>query len=81
MSVNSRFKGKRKVEYRTAYIGEAALQISEIRMGWLSNFVSELSWALTRTKHIDKDTIGESKLKRVLNTFDITALGVGATLG
>ena len=43
--------------------------------------LSEMLWALTRTKHIDEGKMTESKLKRVLTTFDITALGVGATLG
>lgn len=35
--------------------------------------------ALTRKKRNDTDEV--SKLKRVLNLFDLTALGVGSTLG
>lgn len=35
--------------------------------------------ALTRKKR--NDTSEESKLARVLNLFDLTALGVGSTLG
>lgn len=35
--------------------------------------------ALTRKKQVD--TNEESKLARVLNLFDLTALGVGSTLG
>lgn len=35
--------------------------------------------ALTRKKQ--NDTSEESKLARVLNLFDLTALGVGSTLG
>lgn len=34
--------------------------------------------ALTRKKRLDNE---ESKLARVLNLFDLTALGVGSTLG
>lgn len=36
--------------------------------------------SLTRRKRND-DSGGESKLARVLNLFDLTALGVGTTLG
>ncbi|XP_045474648.1 high affinity cationic amino acid transporter 1-like isoform X2 [Harmonia axyridis] len=36
---------------------------------------------LTRRKAIDSDTGSETPLARVLNTFDLTALGVGSTLG
>jgi hypothetical protein len=34
-----------------------------------------------RKKSMDEDNIGETKLARVLNTFDLTALGIGSTLG
>ncbi|CAK8685536.1 unnamed protein product [Clavelina lepadiformis] len=37
--------------------------------------------ALTRRKRINEETVGESQLARVLTVFDLTALGVGATLG
>lgn len=37
--------------------------------------------ALKRRKHIDPSNEGDSKLARVLNLFDLTALGVGSTLG
>lgn len=36
---------------------------------------------ITRKKVIDPVTVTESSLARVLNTFDLTALGVGSTLG
>lgn len=36
---------------------------------------------LTRKKVIDPVTAEESQLARTLNTFDLTALGVGSTLG
>nr|XP_023020567.1 high affinity cationic amino acid transporter 1 [Leptinotarsa decemlineata] len=36
---------------------------------------------LTRKKVIEHITAEESKLSRILNTFDLTALGVGSTLG
>uniref|UniRef100_H2ZMR7 Cationic amino acid transporter C-terminal domain-containing protein n=1 Tax=Ciona savignyi TaxID=51511 RepID=H2ZMR7_CIOSA len=36
---------------------------------------------LSRLKTVDEETMGESKLARVLTVFDLTALGVGATLG
>ena len=34
-----------------------------------------------RKKQIDQDSIGETKLARCLNTLDLTALGIGSTLG
>lgn len=37
--------------------------------------------ALTRKKIFTSDTSSESKLARVLTLFDLTALGVGSTLG
>ena len=37
--------------------------------------------SLVRRKHINEDTVEESALARVLTVFDLTALGVGATLG
>nr|CAD7430364.1 unnamed protein product [Timema monikensis] len=37
--------------------------------------------ALTRRKRLDTLSLEESKLARVLNTVDLTALGVGSTLG
>ncbi|ENN76165.1 hypothetical protein D910_04210 [Dendroctonus ponderosae] len=36
---------------------------------------------MTRKKSMDPVAIEESRLARVLNTFDLTALGVGSTLG
>lgn len=36
---------------------------------------------LTRKKVIDPVCAEETQLSRVLNTFDLTALGVGSTLG
>ena len=36
---------------------------------------------LTRKKYIDPNTLERTDLARVLNTFDLTALGVGSTLG
>lgn len=37
--------------------------------------------ALNRRKVLDSLALGNSKLARVLTTFDLTALGVGSTLG
>lgn len=37
--------------------------------------------ALTRKKVLQPESLGETQLARVLNTFDLTALGVGSTLG
>lgn len=34
-----------------------------------------------RKKQIDTNNLGETKLARVLNTLDLTALGIGSTLG
>ncbi|XP_002129428.2 high affinity cationic amino acid transporter 1-like [Ciona intestinalis] len=42
---------------------------------------AEIGQAVARRKNVDEDTVGESKLARVLTVFDLTALGVGATLG
>lgn len=36
---------------------------------------------LTRKKVLQPELLGETQLARVLNTFDLTALGVGSTLG
>lgn len=36
---------------------------------------------VTRKKVLDASLLTESRLARVLNTFDLTALGVGSTLG
>ena len=36
---------------------------------------------LTRKKLVENDSMGETKLARVLNTLDLTALGIGSTLG
>lgn len=36
---------------------------------------------LTRKKVLDPVSVEETRLSRVLNTFDLTALGVGSTLG
>lgn len=44
------------------------------------NSCSVITWnALTRKKPVN--TSDETKLARVLNLFDLTALGVGSTLG
>jgi len=37
--------------------------------------------ALGRRKTLDSLAVGNSQLARVLSTFDLTALGVGSTLG
>ena len=37
--------------------------------------------ALARRKHINEDTLEESSLARVLTVLDLTALGIGSTLG
>lgn len=37
--------------------------------------------AISRKKPLDEKEMGESKLDRVLTVYDLTALGVGATLG
>lgn len=37
--------------------------------------------ALKRLKQLDNGTDGDTQLARVLNLFDLTALGVGSTLG
>ncbi|KAL0268057.1 UNVERIFIED_CONTAM: hypothetical protein PYX00_010139 [Menopon gallinae] len=37
--------------------------------------------ALCRRKEVDESSVAQSSLLRVLNTFDLTALGVGSTLG
>lgn len=37
--------------------------------------------ALKRVKQLDNGTDGDTQLARVLNLFDLTALGVGSTLG
>nr|CAI5867051.1 unnamed protein product [Callosobruchus analis] len=36
---------------------------------------------LTRKKILDEGSVEETRLSRVLNTYDLTALGVGSTLG
>lgn len=36
---------------------------------------------LTRKKVIDPVNVEETRLSRILNVFDLTALGVGSTLG
>lgn len=46
-------------------------------MGKLSRFV----WALTRRKPMDVSDEAPTDLNRCLNTLDLTAMGVGATLG
>lgn len=37
--------------------------------------------ALCRRKEVDESSVTQSSLLRVLSTFDLTALGVGSTLG
>jgi cationic amino acid transporter 1 len=56
--------------------------------GWLKHpvvTVMGVSWswwhALNRRKVLDSLALGKSELARVLTTFDLTALGVGSTLG
>lgn len=46
-------------------------------MGRLRRFV----WALTRRKPMDISEEAPTDLDRCLNTLDLTAMGVGATLG
>ncbi|XP_017777348.1 PREDICTED: high affinity cationic amino acid transporter 1-like [Nicrophorus vespilloides] len=44
--------------------------------------MSSTLWkVLTRRKFLDQARVEQSSLARVLNTFDLTALGVGSTLG
>ena len=43
--------------------------------------LDQLLKGITRRKPVDDDTVEESALARVLTVFDLTALGVGATLG
>ena len=38
-------------------------------------------WALTRRKPMDMSEEAPTDLDRCLNTLDLTAMGVGATLG
>lgn len=38
-------------------------------------------WRTLSRKRVDDDQEGKGELARVLNIFDLTALGVGATLG
>ncbi|XP_052285409.1 high affinity cationic amino acid transporter 1-like isoform X1 [Dreissena polymorpha] len=45
-----------------------------------SNFMDFLH-KLTRRKFISADTVESTQLARCLNTFDLTALGIGSTLG
>uniref|UniRef100_H2ZMR5 Cationic amino acid transporter C-terminal domain-containing protein n=1 Tax=Ciona savignyi TaxID=51511 RepID=H2ZMR5_CIOSA len=47
----------------------------------LFKMCSNIGRTLSRLKTVDEETMGESKLARVLTVFDLTALGVGATLG
>nr|CAD7199989.1 unnamed protein product [Timema douglasi] len=47
----------------------------------LTSLLEAHSRALTRRKHLDTLSLEDSKLARVLNTVDLTALGVGSTLG
>ncbi|KAK5644990.1 hypothetical protein RI129_006290 [Pyrocoelia pectoralis] len=43
--------------------------------------MNKLFEVLTRKKVLDASSLTETQLARVLNTFDLTALGVGSTLG
>jgi len=42
---------------------------------------SSILSAISRKKPLDEKDLGETKLDRVLSVYDLTALGVGATLG
>ena len=48
---------------------------------FFSKVFSDLARAITRRKTIDKTTVEETKLNRVLTVVDLTALGIGSTLG
>lgn len=43
--------------------------------------MNRISRVLTRKKILDASSLTDTQLARVLNTFDLTALGVGSTLG
>ena len=43
--------------------------------------MEKLFKAFLRTKHFTTAEIDETKLKRCLSTFDLTAMGIGCTLG
>ena len=43
--------------------------------------MEKLLKAFLRTKHLTTSEVDETKLKRCLSTFDLTALGIGCTLG
>ncbi|CAF1316706.1 unnamed protein product [Adineta steineri] len=47
----------------------------------MSSAISGFYHTLTRTKKYGTDSVQESKLKRCLNVFDLTILGIGSTLG
>ncbi|XP_014668356.1 PREDICTED: cationic amino acid transporter 2-like [Priapulus caudatus] len=64
-SYNSKFKRS---------LGELPLECSSKCWG-------EFGRGLVRQKYYDQEKITESKLARVLGTLDLTALGIGSTLG
>jgi amino acid transporter len=43
--------------------------------------MAKLLSAFLRTKDFTKAEVDDTKLKRCLSTFDLTALGIGSTLG
>ena len=50
--------------------------------GNMSQEYLSLAWTrFTRRKRFTQSSLQESKLDRCLTTFDLTALGIGATLG
>ena len=50
-------------------------------IGSQMNTMEKLCKAFFRKKHFTTAEIDETKLKRCLSTFDLTAMGIGCTLG